>query len=233
MATFLELCQAVADESGTMTGGADSISTTEGQTGRAGKIVRWTSRAWRDIQIMRPSWMWMQTEFEAPLTAFQGSYTGADLSLTRVEKFLANDSNRRTSAYDTAVGVSDEGFLKTVTYADFQPVYRVGPSREQTGKPRVVSIGDDGSLNIWPRPDGDYTVHGWYKRTPQTLQLDADVPEMPEAYHWAVVWKALLLLGQYDEATPQYPFWNAEFRQIMKSLERDQLPTIEIPGALA
>jgi hypothetical protein len=233
MSTFLELCQSVAAESGTMTGGESSISTVVDVTGRAAKVVRWTQQAWLDIQRSRPSWKWMTAEFEAPLVIAQGSYSGADFSLTRVSKFLGDNRSRRISAYQTSKGVSDEGFLQVIPIVDYLPVYTIGTNRTETGRPKVASIGDDGRLNIWPKPDVAHTVHGWYRRSAQNLSADADVPEMPSEFHSAIVWKALLLMGQYDEATTQYPFWNAEFRRVMVELERDQLPMIEVPGTLA
>lgn len=233
MSTFLELCQSAAAESGTMTGGQSSISTVVGASGRAGKIVGWVKQAWFDIQVMRPSWMWMQAEFEAALTVGQGAYAGSNFSLTRVSKFLGDNKSRRLSVYATDKGVSDEGFLQVIPITDYRPVYTIGSNRAETGKPKVAAIEDDGRLLIWPKPDVAHMVHGWYKKAPQTLDADGDIPEMPADYHQAIVWKALLLMGQYDEAAGQYPFWNTEYRQIMKYLERDQLPTIEVPGALA
>jgi hypothetical protein len=233
MSTFLELCQSVATESGTMTGGSASISTVVDATGRASKIIGWTRQAWLDIQNMRPSWKWMQAEFEAALTIGQSAYPVTSFSLTRVSRFIGDNRSRRVSTYATAKGVSDEGFLQVIPITDYRPVYKVGAARAEVGRPQVASIEDDGSLLVWPKPDVAHMIHGWYKKTPQTLAADGDIPEMPADYHQAIVWKALLLLAQYDEAMNQYPMWNTEFRRIIAQLDRDQLPMIEVPGTLA
>lgn len=233
MSTFLELCQDVAADSGTMTGGASSIATTVDQIGRAGRIVGWVKQAWHDIQTHRPSWMWMQKQFEAPLIIGQGAYSASDLSLARVSKFLADDMYRRASIYETSKGVADEGYLRPMTFQNFVPTFGFGEYRTRTGKPQVVSVGEDGLLNFWPKPDVGYTARGWYKRTPQVLSADSDVPEMPEEFHPAIKWRALILLATYDQGMEQYPMWLVEYRRVMHQLERDQLPEIEVAGTLA
>ena len=58
--TFLELCQEVADESGTVAG-VPSFTTVSNATGRLAKVVRWTRNAYRDIQNERSDWKWMRT----------------------------------------------------------------------------------------------------------------------------------------------------------------------------
>lgn len=233
MSTFLELCQEVARESGTMTGGASSITTVLDQPGRAGTIVKWTANAWRAIQTMRPTWKWMTGQFEAALTIGQQGYTGANLTLDRHAAFVADNKMKRVSLYDPAIGYSDEGYLAAVPYQEFYPVYQVGSNRSTTGKPQVAAIADDGRLLVWPTPDKAYMLRGWRRLTPQVLAADTDVPECPEAFHDIILWRTLLYLGQYDEAVTQFPFWNVEFRRLLSLLEQDQLPTIELPGALA
>lgn len=233
MSTFLELCQEVARESGTMTGGASSIGSVVNQTGRAGNIVKWTANAWRAIQTMRPTWKWMTGQFEAALTIGQQGYTGANLGLDRHAAFVADNKMKRVSLYDPAIGYSDEGYLAVIPYRDFYPVYQVGSNRSTSDKPQVAAIADDGRLLVWPTPDKAYMLRGWRRLTPQVLAADTDVPECPEAFHEIIQWRTLLYLGQYDEAVTQFPFWNVEFRRLLSLLEQDQLPIIELPGALA
>lgn len=233
MSTFLELCRGVARESGTMTGGSSSIGSVVDQTGRAALIVKWTDSAWRAIQTHRSTWEWMNAQFEKALTIGKQDYSGADFALTRLSRFLADNRMRRVTLYDPAIGYADEGYLSYVSYAEFYPTYQVGSNRSSTGKPQIVSINDTGKLVLWPTPDKAYMVRGWYRKTPQTLALDADVPECPEEFHEVIQWRALMFLGQYDESVTQFPFWNVEFRRILSLMEREQLPMIQMPGALA
>lgn len=233
MSTFLELCQEVARESGTMTGGASSIGSVVNQTGRAGNIVKWTANAWRAIQTLRPTWKWMTGQFEAALTIGQQGYTGAQLSLDRHAAFVADNKMKRVTLYDPANGYSGEGYLAVVPYANFYPVYQVGANRSATGKPQVATIADDGQIMLWPTPDKAYMLRGWRRLKPQVLVANTDVPECPEEFHDIIQWRALMFLGQYDEAVTQFPFWNVEFRRLLNSLEQNQLPMMELPGALA
>lgn len=233
MSTFLELCQEVARESGTMTGGSSSIGSVATQSGRAGNIVKWTANAWRTIQTMRPTWKWMTGQFEKSLTIGQQAYSGTDLTITRHAAFVADNRMKRITAYDPAIGFSDEGYLTVVPYQNFYPVYEIGAGRSTTGKPTVATIADDGRLMLWPSPDKAYMLRGWGRKTPQVLTANTDVPECPEEFHDIILWRALMFLGQYDEAVSQFPFWNVEFRRLLGLLEHSQLPMMELPGALA
>ena len=58
--TFLELCQRVDEESGTVAGGQPTTVT--GQSGRLKTIVQWTAEAYQRIQTMRSTWLWLETE---------------------------------------------------------------------------------------------------------------------------------------------------------------------------
>lgn len=233
MSSFLELCQEVARESGTMTGGASSIGSVVSQTGRSANIVKWTNNAWRAIQTHRPTWEWMNAQFEKSLVIGQQSYTGTELAIDRLSRFIADNKMRRISLYDPTIGYADEGYLSFVNYQDFYPVYQVGGNRSQSGKPSVVSLDSAGKIVVWPSPDKAYTLRGWYRKTPQVLAANTDVPECPEEFHEVVLWRALMFLGTYDEAVTQFPFWNVEYRRVLNKLEQNQLPQIQMPGALA
>lgn len=221
MATFLQLCQRVAQESGTVSG--TQPSTVVGQTGRLGSIVQWVAAAYSDIQNHRKTWLWMQGEFEASLTIAKQRYAGSDFALTRVAEF-----DRGLFLYDASKGVSDEGPLTYMQWRDFFNNCLTGANRAISGKPVYTSFDPSGSIALWPTPDKAYKLHGQYRDTPQTLAADADVPEMPVRFHDIIIWKALIKLSQFDEAMTQYPLWNVEYRRLLSELEHDQLPRLTI-----
>jgi len=224
MATFLELAQDVAAESGTVTGVIAQPLTVVGQTGRLGLIVGWTAEAYSALQTHRPSWQWMQGEFETALTIGQQRYTTADLSLTRPAGFTARDC--LVSIYDNDIGTSDEGSIEIMDWDAFYVRCLVGGVRSQTGKPQIASIDPSGKIALWPTPDKAYMIHGMYRKAPQTLAADADEPEMPARFHPLIKWRALIYLAQYDESMNQFPLWNMEYRRMLNELEHDQLPKI-------
>lgn len=232
--TFLELCQAVARESGTVSG--TNPTTVVGQTGRLLNIVSWTAEAYRMIQRERRDWRWLEGEFSANTVASQGEYTAAEMGIASrfVGWRIGPDAGQRSvSCYLAATGRSDEQWMMYHLWENFEPRYRFGADATREGRPVVFSVSPSNELAVWPIPDAAYTLRGRYRKGVQTLAADADVPEMPEENHYAIVWRALMLLGTYDEAAPQMPAWQAFYREQMQNLRNAQLPRISLGGPLA
>jgi hypothetical protein len=232
--TFLELCKAVARESGTISG--DRPTTVVGQTGRLHNVVSWTAEAYRMIQRERQDWRWLEGEFSGNTVADQGDYTAANMGISsRFVGWRLGPSNARysMSAYLTATGRTDEQWLIFSQWEEFEPTYRFGADATRTGRPVAFSISPSNQIALWPTPNAVYTVRGRYRKGAQTLAADNDVPEMPEENHYAIVWRALMLLGTFDEAAPQMPAWQAFYREQMQNLRNSQLPQITLGGPLA
>jgi hypothetical protein len=226
VATFLQLCQRVARDSGTVSG--DRPTTVVAQTGRLGDIVRWTNDAWNDIQRSRREWRWMRTEFSGSLANGTQRYTSTALGIaTRFGDWVCEgEDEARWSLYLTATGVSDEGPL---AFLDWDTFYRtqLRGTPPTSSKPRFFSIDDAKQLVFSPIPDAIYTLRGLYKKSAQTLSVDADTPEMPEDFHRLIVFEALKKLGTFDEnSVQQRAEWANEARLIKFDLELEQLPMI-------
>jgi len=56
---------------------------------------------------------------------------------------------------------------------------------------------------------------------------------MPERFHMAIVWRALMLYGGYEAASESYQRGQNEFTVLRSMLEVDQLPMIRMGGPLA
>ena len=82
-------------------------------------------------------------------------------------------------------------------------------------------------------PDRAYAVRGEYQRSAQTLVNANDVPEMPEDYHMMIVWRAIMLLHQHDEAQFNVQMAAANFERLHAGLAMDQLGTPVAGGTLA
>lgn len=230
---FLELCQRVANDSGTIPGDS-SPSTVVGQTGRLKTIVRWTNDAWRSIQNAHESWLWLRSDFSGPTVAAQREYTGVQLGVaSRFGEFIYDGSatENRYSIYLTATGVSDQGQLRYRPYDDFFTLFMRGVQTNQ--RPAYFTITPAGKLALHPIPDDVYTVVGPYRKDVQDLSADADIPEMPTRFHDIIADAALMLLGTKDESMAQLSLW--QLRQFSKwgMLEQSQLPKMNFPGALA
>jgi hypothetical protein len=219
--TFLELCQEAASDSGTIAG-LPSFTTTVGATGRVAQLVGWVRNAWVDIQNERNDWLWMRKQFSATLTIGQRDYTPAALGITDFGKFLPDTAYQRSfSVYDPAVGQADESHIQQSTWPNFRSLYDFGSHDAQ---PPSMWAFYAGKLWVGPKPDKAYTLRGEYRRSPQRLALDADTPEMPEAYHRLIVAEAIRLMARSDEAWQAGVAQTEQYMRLRNPLVREQTP---------
>ena len=243
MSTFLQLCQETARESGTIPTIGDP-QTAQGQTGRLLRLTQWVATAYEMIQLRHNNWRWLEAEFLGQTTSGQVSYSAAAMGVSsRFGRWLERDIDGTTLT--TVYGetdYSDEMQLQVVDWQRFRQQYYVGSERGETTPtgeaPRYISFAPDNKLWLWRIPSQTSNSTDWYIRrryykAPQILSADADVPEMPEAYHRLIVYEALLLLAEFDEAAEQYNLWRARRDSILHQLEVDQLPRIRRTEPLA
>lgn len=198
MATFLQLVNKVERLSGIINQG-QRLTTIVGARGRQEKIVYWTSQAWEEIQRERRDWTFLRKQFDEALTVGQTTYTPAQLGITDFGGWVSEADNFRPfTLYDPALGRADETRLKPVNHRAWLDAFDIG-SHDAT-RPNAIAIGFDRTLNVGPKPDKSYVLRGWYRRKIQTIAADSDVPYLDEQYHDAIVYRALMMLGEHDEA---------------------------------
>lgn len=211
MPTFLQLVNKVERESGIINQG-QRLTTTVGARGRQEKIVYWTSQAWEEVQRDRRDWTFLRKQFDEPLTIGQKTYTPAQLGITDFGGWVSEADNFRPfTLYDPALGKGDESRLTPVNHRAWLDAFDVGT--HDTTRPNTVSIGFDRTLNVGPTPDKQYVLRGWYRRKIQTLAADSDVPYLDEQFHDAIVYRALMLLAEHDEAA--FPLGTSQTRARM------------------
>ena len=117
--TFLELCQRVAEESGTVAGGQPTTVT--GQSGRLKTIVQWTAEAYQRIQTMRSTWLWLETEFAEQTIAGTARYTPASWGFTRFAGWMVSgdETDPGFSIYAQTIGAADEGPLSFLAWRNW------------------------------------------------------------------------------------------------------------------
>ncbi len=235
MTTFLQLCQDVALESGTVPGSGKPETVTD-QTERLGRIVGWVARAYRNIQNAERYWKWLEDTVTKNLTEGVDEYSASALGLTRFSHWLPERPGAQATftLYETSVGQADEGHLRYVPWGDFQPIYDVGSNASQTGKPTIFTITPANAVQVYPIPDNTgFTMRARYYKSDQALAADDDVPEMPAHFHDAIMYKALEYLCIFDEESEKRLTWHNEYQRVMSNLRGDQLPQIKLGGPLA
>lgn len=222
MSTFLELCQEVARESGTVSG--TQPTTVTGQTGRLLKVVNFTANAWDLIQNAHKSWRWMRDDFSVSISSGTQRYTATALGLTDWGAWITDQ--HLLTLYKTSTGVSDEGELTFINWSDFRRMYVRGS--QTNNRPVHYSISPAGELCFGPTPDDTYTVNSEYRKTTQRLSADADEPNCPARFHALIKHVALMLLAEHDEANFAVAAQQLRHLQLFSALEADQLPMDEL-----
>lgn len=204
----------------------NDISTTVGQSGEFLKLVRWTQRAWEEIQVEQP-WCFRWVPFSQALTAstrvfdlFGASYlnvTGAKLQTDPL--VLEHPTTGQKKRMD---------FLH---YRLFLDLFADADTTTVEGWPTSVTQRPDYQIEFDNTLDEAYILTGAYISAPQELTADSDVPDMPEQYHQAILYRALKKYAEFEEAGPLYN--TASYNDSMWSdrMQRDLLPVIQLGHA--
>lgn len=221
--TYLELVNSLvelADISNT------PLATVQSQTGINLRAKNWVKQAWVDIQNLNVDWNFLRQDLSFVSSASQ-SYTLTDMGATSLRKF----DMESLRIYLTATGVADEQYVIPQEWGNFRNVYLYGA--RQTGRPNTFSIDPaTKSLYFSSVPGTGYTTTGYYWRTPVTLSADADEPAMPDEFHMAIVYRALMKYAGFESAPEAKMEAVENYSALMSALELDQLPAIGMAGPL-
>lgn len=223
MATFLELAQEVARQSGTMSGIAPT--NVAGQTGRLLLVVNWTRDAWIDIQNRHSSWFFLRRDFQGDTTPGTGKYTATSWNIDHFAEWIVDTDGApgAITLFRHAEGPADETPLRLIDYTTYRNRYERGV--QAPNRPGDYAINPAGALCLGPVPDDQYTIRGEYRQAPQVMTANDDEPICPPRFHGVIMHRALELLAQHDEAPPtRIATDRAEFLNALGDLERDQLP---------
>jgi hypothetical protein len=222
---FLELCKATALDAGTIAG-LPSFTTVVDPVGRVAQLVAWVRDAWIDIQNERRDWLFMQSYLTKALTIDENAYEPeSSWGITDFGSFLPEtDAEHNLSIYDPAIGKRDESYLRQISYSEYRRTYDIGVHDAQ--RPSVWAFGPFNQIWFGPTPDKAYTVRGMYRRSPQVLALDDDVPIMPAAYHRLIQGEAIRLMARSDEAFQVVVEKTEVYMRLRGPLVRDQTGSI-------
>ena len=220
MASFLQICQKVARESGTVSG-TQPASVTD-QNGRLLNIVNWVIDAWTEIQNSQASWRFMRKTFSGTLTSGTSTYTAASFGITDFAEWITEDDV--VTIYLTSTGVADESNLRWIPWQTWRVKY--GRGSQTNNKPTEYTISPAGEFVVGPVPNDTYTVNGENRRTPQVLIAGADIPICPVRFHDVITWDAIKKVAEFDEDPGLYAKGKSRLGPLMFDMRRDQLPRL-------
>lgn len=206
-------------------GASGNDSTVSGAVGEWARLVAWCNTAWEDIQRRHLEWNWRRQSISFSTIASQGEYAYAASPLS-ITSFASWDITR-FRVYKTSIG--NENFMSYLPYDRFIDTYRIGTTRTTEGYPNVITVSPINSLLVSLIPnDTSYTISGTYYKGLSTLSNDSDTPEMPDRFHMAIVYLAMMDYGFYEGAPEVVQRAERKFNRIFAQLEVDQLQPLII-----
>lgn len=197
----LDLVRRLIAESGAS---GQALGTTMNQRGDALNFVNWVDDAWLEVQ---------------GLTNWPSLWEDATITVTAGNSTVAGSLPHGRYIYDS--GRLDGGWITYLPWDDFRRQY-----------PNIVA----GSLTCWTiRPDRSVAVNALVEedttiqieryRMPGRFTEDNSEPLLFEEHHMAIVWRALMMYGAFDEAGVVYKRGAAEY-MVMKRLMAADLPAM-------
>ena len=93
-----------------------------------------------------------------------------------------------------------------------------------TGRPNIVTVTPDGSLQFFPHLDKNYLISFNYTRTlPELVQWDDQPTQIPERFEDYILWKAIADYADFDSNQRVYARANKNLETYIYWLERDEL----------
>ncbi len=211
---FLSLAQRVRQLCGIQGSGPSSVS---GQTGILSVVVNETAQAYVEIQTLSDRWNFRWSRFEFTTTE---DYRDYELAGTDIDH-VAEDS---ISCYVEG-SEADEWPLVFLPHLEFRRRFGVGT--HESSVPQFVTLLPSNAFRLHPAPDlSTYKVRGDYYRKVDTLDANTDTPLLPEKYHMAIAYKAMIGVGSYQGAQDVVQRGERNFYLMLKDMYRDELPDI-------
>ncbi len=224
--TLLELVNRARHECGVS--GPD-LSSVQNLSGEAARIRDWVKSAWIDLQSSKEDWNFMRKSMTFTLTEGKQFYTPTEASASDLGNWKRDSFRCSTNGND----YKDEQLLNYMDYTTFRNLYMYANMRTTQTRPVVVTIDPHKSLGFGALPDRDWQINGEYYRKPPDLTQGTDTPDIPDRYHWILVYRVMMYYGGYEAAGEVYQRGLAEFKRNMNWLEIDQLPTLTFGPPLA
>lgn len=235
--TRLELARRIAREC-RMTASANVPATTINQTGNLLDAVTWLDDAWLELQAEQMPWRWMIKNFTLTTVIGIDTYEYSDCidvptsgAITRFDSWKFVDPMSIVTSYLQSAGVNTQGYVYYLPWETFRLTYLVGTI--QSGQPAHITIDPQNRIQIGPIPNEVYVLGGEYKRSPQIMTLDEDVPEMPAQFHNLLIYDAMRKYAGAESAAEIMLRANTEGARVRSQLNMNQLPAFRIGGPLA
>lgn len=192
-----------------------SFLTTLNQTGEGARVVRWIDDAWQFLQQMH-LWNFLWEQASVVIVAD----TSATAGTIPAQRYVADSAWVGTRRMDD--------FVPWEEFRQRWPVALIGP-----GEPTAWSVRPDNAFVVSARPLADLTISVERYRNPTAMAADTDVPTgLPAEHHLAIVYQALLLYANFEEAGITRATAQEELNKHLGVMTKTQMPMMQFAGAL-
>jgi len=205
---FLAICKRVRQEAGIAGSGPSSVVS---QTGEIGRVVDWANDAWLTIQ-RKQLWDWLWETATVTITAGT-SATAGSIPASRYLRDKAFIGTRR---------------LCFIPWERFSVLY----PDPAAGDPSDWSIRPDGAFVVNTEPTADAAISVQRYILPTSMAANGDIPVMPERFHMAIVWRALMDASDYDEAGVSRTLAAAKYAEVLGDAFSDGRPVLSLGAPL-
>lgn len=178
MSSFIELARNVRSKVGMQGTGPASVSA----SGAEEDIVSAVRDAWIDIQNSRPDWRWMRSRVTFNTAVGTEEYLLSD---------IFTGAYRHKLWREDTLYVLDNGKKSKKRYREYDDFIYRHANDTTNSKISEFTIVPESDALLFNSPDGIYPITIDYQKSPQILDLDADIPELPQYYHLLIEYAAV------------------------------------------
>lgn len=186
---------------------------TVNQSGEAKRVVDWCDHAWEEIQQAH-NWNFLWEAATVTITANTNATAGTVAARRYLKDATYNGQNLMT-------------YLAWELFRSTWPTPLIA-----AGVPTIWTIRPDKALAVNAKPTADLVLSVERYKNPTPMATDTDVPAMPAEHHMAIVYKALLLYANFEEAGVTRATAQSEFNRHMGAMGIIELPDVTFGAPL-
>ena len=210
--TYLEICKSVRILAGAQGSGPTSVE--DGDLGGYEvNLVHFVDTAYIDIQSSRDNFKFMRDDAQWGLVISQDVYDTAFIpdDIKKVDNIRIRKSN---------------GKWKYLIELDYDSAEFTFINEDTDGEPNYFSrVPGSGNIKLYPPPSEALLVNIEYYRKPETLELNEDIPKLPEEFHLAIVYKAADRFAAFLGSPEIDEEYREAYKNMFRALCKNEVPS--------
>ncbi|RAK01607.1 hypothetical protein [Aliidiomarina maris] len=210
---YLEICKRARHESRIS---GDGPTTVTGQLGVLADVVLAVRDAWRELQMMHETWLFLEATAHAELVANGQVYSPTQLNMQSLRRVISIFCGHRQ--------------LKQLDWDKYQSLKR---SQPRFGAPTFFCVTPSRQVEFYPSPSEAVGIETRYTLAARELVQNSDEPSIPAEYRMIIVWMAVMKLTANESDAVVYQKALEHYDRLLAELQSEFLPAMDFGrGAL-